>query len=238
MRKVMIATPAHDFKADVYYIDSLVQTIRLCDSEEIAVYPVFWPGEALLQHARNALVRLAIQADVDGILFIDADQQWPREAVLSLIDAHADVIGCPVRKKSEKEDYNVKALDGEVLFCRDNLVEVEAVGTGFLLVSRKALRHVWEASAPYEHNGQEFRMVFHTSMRDGQLVGEDTTFCLKLRQHGYPVYILPQYTITHNGMKQYTGDFQSYVERLGAANKATTSLAAVPGDTCIYVGAN
>ena len=237
--KVMIATPAHDFKADVYYIDSLVQTIRLCASKGIEVHPVFWPGEALLQHARNALVKLALEAKVDQILFIDADQQWEPEAALAVITAAEDVVGCPVRKKCDKEDYNVKSLDGKLIDAGDGLLEVEAVGTGFLRVAYGTLFSVWDDSQPYDHNGEEFRMVFYTAMRAGQLVGEDTAFCLHLRRLSYPIYILPQYTITHNGMKQYKGNFLDYVDRLARiAAGPPTSVAAVPGDICIFVGPN
>ena len=228
----MLATPAYDFKADVYYIDSLVQTIRLCAQTGIEVHPVFWPGEALLVHARNALVRLALNAKVDAILFVDADQQWDPQAALRLLAQPVDVVGCPVRKKSDREDYNVKAMNGRLIVDDRGLIEVEAIGTGFLKVSQKAMHKAWSFSDAYDHNGEEFRMVFQCEVIDGRLVGEDILFCKRLATWGHQIYLDPSHTITHNGMKQYAGNFMEWARTLHKPVQVPAT------ETSFFVGAS
>jgi hypothetical protein len=48
-RKVLIATPAHDGRLDVWYTTSLVNTIRVAQANDIFVHPVFMSYDALVQ---------------------------------------------------------------------------------------------------------------------------------------------------------------------------------------------
>ena len=236
--QVMLATPAHDFRADVYYFNSVLETVRLCSGKGVQVHPVFWPGEALVQHARNALVQLALDAGVDQVLMIDSDQEWRAEQALALLRYPVDVVGAAVRKKTDAEEkYNVLAKSPYMQEDdKTGLWVVEAVGTGFLRVSVKALRAVWERATEYDHNGKKFRMIFEPLVVDGRLVGEDTIFCHKLHAAGFPVHVDPSFTVTHNGMKQYKGDFRAYVARLQAAIAPTAPEVTSPSPNSFQVG--
>lgn len=216
--KVMLATPAYDGRVEVTYTHSLVQTIRLCAANGIAVHPVWWPGEALVQHARNMLVAEALEARVDAVLFVDSDQEWQPEVALKLLKYPVDVVGAPVRKKSDTEEsYNVRSHTPHFPVGPSGLWIADAIGTGFLKVSQKALQAVWDASQPYSKGNQSTRMVFDVPVIDGQLYGEDTVFCHKLRECGYDIHVDFKAQVGHVGNKTYRGDFENYVKRLQAA---------------------
>ncbi len=40
----MLACPAHDHRADVWFINSLVGSVKLCAQSGIDLIPIFWPG--------------------------------------------------------------------------------------------------------------------------------------------------------------------------------------------------
>ena len=214
MRRVILATPAHDHRVHVEFTYSLIQTVRALAARGISAHPVFWPGEALVQRARNELMRCAIESGVDDVLFIDGDQEWQPEAAMALLDHPVDVVGIPIRKKTDdRELYNVRAVNELVRDPDTGLYEVDAVGTGFLRLSRAATTAAWELSEEYEDADHTCRMVFDVRVIDGKLVGEDTVFCMKLKAAGFPIYIDPNHEIGHFGTKKYQGNFADWYER-------------------------
>ena len=111
-RKVLIATPAYDGRLDVWYTNSLVNTIRLAQTHDIFVHPVFMSYDALIQRARNDLIALAVEGDYDDMIFIDSDMEWNPMWILDMINRPEDVVGGTARKKTDDaEIYVVKTDD-------------------------------------------------------------------------------------------------------------------------------
>lgn len=222
-RKVMIATPAHDGAVCVQYAHSIYHTGRLCAEHGIDIVPIWLPGESLIQRARNELLRIAVDGDVDDLIFIDADQGWDPRHVLTLLGRPVDAVGAPIRKKTdESESYNVRASSPHIpVDPRTGLMVVEGVGTGFLRLSRKAVAALWNGAVPYRDGGRDHRMVFEVKIIEGALWSEDTVMCAKLRHAGIPVHLDPSIVVEHVGGKTYSGDFRSYLGRLNGAHAAS-----------------
>lgn len=217
----MLATPVHDQSLDLYYTHALVHSIRACAQKEIVLNPVWWPGEALVQHARNMLVEIAIEKKVDDIVFVDSDQEWAPDDMVRLLGWPVDVVGVPIRLKQEVEQYNVRASGFDFPVDKaTGLWIVEAVGTGIMRVSAKALREVWNTSTPYSKNGQKCRMVFGVDVVSGELHGEDVGFCEKLKKCGFPIYVDQGIEAGHIGRKKYVGVFAEYVSKVNQMRRA------------------
>jgi hypothetical protein len=217
MRKVLIGTPSYDGKVDVWFANSLVNTIRLTPPDTVIV-PVYMAYDALVQRARNDLVKLALEEEFDDLIFIDADQEWNPEWINTLLNHDADVVGGTVVKKSDIPAFNVKALAEGLTTGENGLMEVECVGTGFLKLSRKALQDVWDISEEYTNEGKTNRMVFDIKIMNGELVSEDNVFCRKWHGLGGKVYIDPTMTCNHIGNKKYMGNFLEYLKYIEANN--------------------
>jgi hypothetical protein len=214
LRKVLIGTPAHDGRVDVWYANSLVNTVKLSGKYNTEIHPVYMSYDSLVQRARNDLVRLALEEGFDDLIFMDSDQEWDPEWIFSLLARPEDVIGGTVVKKSDKPLFNVKALKTGLKREANGLIEVEAVGTGFMKISRKALQEVWNQSPEYMNEGKKCRMVFDVQLVDGELVSEDNVFCRKWRQLGNKVWIDPTMTCNHIGSKKYSGNFMQFIQQL------------------------
>ena len=96
---------------------------------------------------------------------------------------------------------------------KNNLMEVEAVGTGFLRISKNALEQIWDDSPEYTNENKKCRMVFDIQIIDGDLVSEDNIFCQKWRKLGGKVYIDPSMTCNHIGAKKYSGNFLDFLQK-------------------------
>lgn len=214
MRKVMLATPSHDGKVEAVYANALVGTVKLCAGYGIELFPVIWPYEALVQHARNMLMALARQAEVDDVLLVDADQEWQPEAAVRLLSHEVQVVGLAVRRKEEAESYNVRSRQIPLRGAGNGLWLVDGIGTGFLRLAKSAIAALWDASESYAKNGQQTRMMFDVQVVNGQLVGEDVWMCGKLAALGIPIHLDPSFTVSHLGAKKYQGDFEAFVGKL------------------------
>jgi hypothetical protein len=212
-RKVLIATPAHDGRLDVWYTTSLVNTIRVAQANGIFVHPVFMSYDALVQRARNDLFRLAVDGGYDDMIFIDSDMEWNPMWIMSLLQREEDVVGGTARKKTDDaEVYVVKTTD---LTVHDNgLIKCEGLGTGFVRLSRKAFIALWDISPAYQNEGRECRMVCDVQVVDGQLYSEDTILFRKLADLGFDVWLDPTMTCNHLGTKKFCGNFEAYLARL------------------------
>jgi glycosyltransferase involved in cell wall biosynthesis len=220
MRKVLIGTPAHDGRVDVWFANSLVNTIKLAAKKDVEINPVYMSYDSLVQRARNDLVRLALEENYDDLIFIDSDEEWDPEWIFKLLAFKEEVIGLPVVKKSDLMMFNIKALPNGLKVQQNGLMEVEAVGTGFMKISKPALKKVWDASVEYKNEGRACRMVFDVKVVDGELVSEDNVFCQKWRSLGGRVFIEPSMTCNHIGVKKYQGNFLDYLKFLQQTEKS------------------
>lgn len=210
--KVLIATPAHDGRLDVWYTTSLVNSIRIAQENGIFLHPVFMSYDALVQRARNDLFRLAVEGEYDQVIWIDADLEWHPMWIMELVKSDKDVVGGTYRKKTDDAElYTVKTQNLET---EDGLIKVDGLGLGFVKMSKKAVMALWESSEPYQNEGREGRMVCDIKIVDGQLVSEDNVVMHKLADLGFDTWLAPHMTCCHIGTKKFYGNFEDFVKRL------------------------
>jgi glycosyltransferase involved in cell wall biosynthesis len=217
VRKVLIGTPAHDGRLDVWYTDSVVNSVRLCQANGIFLHPIYLSYDALIQRARNDVIRLALEEEYDDLIFIDSDLQWDPQWILDLLKYEEDVVGGTYRKKTDEfEMYVVKTKNIEP--AENGLIKVEGLGTGFVKMSNKALRSIWNVSQEYTNEGKVCRMCCDLQIVDGELFSEDTVLFKKLTEAGYDIWLDPKMTCVHIGSKKFFGDVQDFFKRVKEQN--------------------
>jgi len=218
-RRVMLATPTMDGKVDVEYVISLMESIGRLSEYNISLFPIFLAYDALIQRARNDIIELAINNDVDDIVFIDSDIGWTSDQLIRLLSHNVDFVGGTYRRKSDEETYVMKIKDDNVTPNEDGLVEVNGIGCGFMRMTRKCYRLLWESSERYEdNNGKRNKRVFDIKIINGIYTSEDISLCYKWQELGGKVWLDPTITCSHTGMKKYTGNFLNWIKRIDFNN--------------------
>jgi hypothetical protein len=216
MRKVLIGAPSYDGRIDVWFANSLIETVKESIKKDIHVHAIYTSYDSLVQRARNSLVRLALAGGYDDLFFIDTDVEWDSEWFFRLLDRPEPIVGGSLIKKSDKEGYTVKITDKQLRWSQDKkLIDADGVGTGFLKVSRFALEKLWEVSDPYQSEGEEHRMVFDIKVENGDLISEDYILCNKWKSLGYKVWLDPTITCNHIGVKKYKGNLDKFLDKNG-----------------------
>jgi hypothetical protein len=221
MRKVMIGSPCYSGQIDVWYVNSLANTIKLSYERGVEVTPIWISFDALIQRARNDTLQLALEGDYDDLIWIDTDIEWQPEWFFKLLDYPVDVVGGTYRKKGDREEYVVKAPgkpDPET-----GLVEVQGLGTGFLRMSKTAIQHLWDVSESYidKKDNKERRMAFDVSLVNGDLVSEDIHALKTLVDGGFKVWLDPTMTCNHTGPYKFMGDYANWISRGAPPNVFT-----------------
>ena len=181
-----ILTPCHDGKLDILYVNSLVETLRHVAN----VFPVWLPGESIVQKARNELFKIAYESPADSILWIDADQMWTPDNVKAILDDEHDFVTGLVRQKCDGGAGCIRKPD-------EKSQTIESCGMGFCKMTRKVIDELWRKSKPY---GSGFRNVFECSIDGGGYVSEDISACRKWKGK---IYYRPDIIVGHIGQKIY-----------------------------------
>lgn len=157
-------------------------------------------GSGLLSKQRNRLVKQFLETKSDWLLMIDSDEQLPIAAFDKLIESAHDkerpIIAGLVFASFEIGQAYPKPVptifqDAPEGFLplnnydKDSLFEVDAAGTGCLLVHRSVLETMRANADP--HQGKDW-CWFWDGPIDGIWIGEDLQFCRRVRSLGFPIY--------------------------------------------------
>jgi len=165
-------------------------------------YPAWKP----ITNNRNKIVKKFLESGMDYLLMIDSDNVPPFE-VLDLADYEKDIVGVVCfgylkkmvipfcLKKNTRGAYDVADFDEG-----DGLKEVDAVGTGCIMISRKVLQDV----------GYPFRNEYKP---DGtKKMGLDINFCRRAQEKGYKIYCQTDYLCSHWTTMDLKKSWQTYQE--------------------------
>jgi glycosyltransferase involved in cell wall biosynthesis len=140
---------------------------------------VFFRSSSTLPQARNDVVEAALKWDAEWLLLLDADHEFPPDALFRLLARGKPVIGC---------NYEARSGEGPVIPYGAGVQEVGYLGLGVFLVHRDAFKAI-AAKALSEGQSSAFPlfMLALNESRSGY-IGEDIYFCHKLRGAGFPVF--------------------------------------------------
>jgi len=216
MRNVMIAAPSYDGTITVWHASSLSETCKMGLTKNINVFCIYMSYDALVQRARNDIVQLALEYDVDDLVFIDTDVDWNPEDFFKLLEHDYDIVGGVYPKKGDTETYPLH-LKGDYVVGENGLVEVDGLPTGFLRIKKEALQKIWDVSKQYteQHKEKPIRMMFDITINsNGELVSEDISFCEKWKGLGGKLYLDPSINLAHVGTKRWIGNFSEWIKRI------------------------
>jgi len=207
MKKVLIATPCLDGKVDAWFVNSLYESTKLGLKNNVMFQPVFRANESIRPIARNELLNLAYQEQYDAMVFIDDDEEWNPEILLEIIQSPKNVVAVPVVNKGDKKiEYNVYGVNKNPS-PKDGYLKIDRCGTGFLKLSKKVIKDLWESNPECEFRGKKLKYICEYTITNDSFHGEDIVLCEKIKELGYQIWLNPKHTVAHLGNKKFKGNF-------------------------------
>ena len=177
----------------------------------------------LTTRSRNVVVKTFLETtDADWLLMIDSDERLSLATWHKLIDAAHDkdrpiVSGLVFAAFFDGEDslrpvptiYRMdpeKGLEAIDAYPIDELIEVDATGTGCLLIHRSVLLEMQKQATP--NQGKDWAWFVEGAI-DGTYFGEDLLFSKRLKSMGYKIFAHTGAILPHH--KQFWLDERHHI---------------------------
>jgi glycosyltransferase involved in cell wall biosynthesis len=217
-RKVVFCVPTVTRPFQVT-LDSIAASVPLLDAAGWEHYIVYRIGCPYISAARAEMLRKALDAKADVIVFIDHDLSWAPDVLLRLIETEGDVVAGVYRFKREPEEY-MGALLPDIRqrpqMRADGAVKAFCVPAGFLKITRAAVNRFIEAYPELCYGERQAPHVdlFNHGAHKWVWYGEDYAFSRNWLDAGGEIWVLPDIDLHHHSTEtKYSGNFHRYLLR-------------------------
>lgn len=223
--RVVICTPTIT-RPHPKYLEALEASIPALDAagyEHSAVYEV---GSPYISHARSKLLRKALDAKADIVVFIDHDIEWRPDDLIKLLQTPGWVVAGTYRYKVSDEQlasgddpspYMGRLLpthNGVPWMREDGAIKAQWMPAGFLKVTHEAVDAIMRAHPEllYGPMWAPYLDLFNHGARKGTWFGEDYAFSQRWIEMGRDLWCVPDLRLNHWGGDQcWEGHYHTWL---------------------------
>jgi len=219
--QVMLATPAYT-NPSLEFLHSRDMVLADLVQHNVSAIVLTSPGDSLVMRGRHTLMHAFLCSTATHLLFWDVDIEVTEPSIVrQMLGTGHDIVGgaCPFRDPNgrvvcnlREEDKRSRRLETDDFGC----VKVSEVGTGFLLMSRKAIVRLCEAHPELQYfsdlpSGFDEPMwaLFDTMIVGKRFLSEDYFFCKLWRDLGGDVHVYVPFEAAHWGKTAYRANFMA-----------------------------
>jgi hypothetical protein len=261
-RKLFIATPMYGGQCAGMFAKSISDLSALCANYGIPLQMYFLFNESLITRARNYCCDEFMRSDASHLMFIDSDIGFNPQDIIAMMALQAqdeekyEIIGGPYPKKCISWEKIKAAVDKGVADDDANVLEkfvgdfvfnpkggqqsiaigepceVLEIGTGFMMITKKAMQRFADTYPEYlyrpdhvrtEHfDGTREIMMFFQAEVDPETkryLSEDYWFCQKAQKANIKTWLCPWMKLQHVGTYIFGGSLADLAS-IGAAATA------------------
>lgn len=202
------------------FVASLERSAPLLDAAGIDHACVEERGCPYISHARATMLRKALDAKADVIVFLDYDLSWDPEDLRILVETQGDVVAGLYRFKKDEEEYmgvlSTLADGRPIIRASDGALAADKVPAGFLKVTREAVDRFMKAypELTYGVAYNPSTDLFNHGAHQGVWYGEDYAFSRRWRECGGEIWVVPDLNLTHHSAERaHPGNFADFLTR-------------------------
>jgi glycosyltransferase involved in cell wall biosynthesis len=229
-KKVVFATPSIAGPT-APYIESLKASLPLIVAAGWDEGYAQKVGCPYISCARADMLRMALDAKADVIVFLDYDLSWDAPDLLNLIETKGDVVSGTYRFKEENEaeperymgnwdmnpDWTPKIRES------DGAISATLIPAGFLKITKEAVDK-FMGEYPELSYGPRYSPtvdLFNHGARDRIWWGEDYSFAQRWKEKCGDIWLVPDLSINHHAAdKVYPGNLHEFLMRQPGGSKA------------------
>jgi glycosyltransferase involved in cell wall biosynthesis len=188
---------------------------------------VFEVGCPYISSARATMLRKALDAKADIIVFLDYDLSFPPEALVKLIETEGEVVSGTYRFKMDEEKYMGRLAEdaqGRPIVRDDGALKAEWIPAGFLKVTATAIDGFMGAYPELMYGPRYAPLIdlFNHGAHEGVWWGEDYAFSRRWREMGGEIWMVPDLDIAHHTRnREFPGNYRKFL--LGLSDKIRAS---------------
>ena len=218
-----IGTPLYGEEVNLAYMDSIMSLSKELEKAGIPSIRQHIIHTSLITKARNECIsNFMNNTKLDYFIFIDADIGFNALDVIKMINYDKPLIAGAYPKKhlrweeiqkcfyndipetsqellQKTSEYTIYEKENQI--PKDGLLEVNRVGTGFMMIKRDLIKKMAKKypELMYKENGKKGYGLFESAIMNKEHLSEDYAFCERAKAVGEKVLIDPSIELTHNG---------------------------------------
>lgn len=211
-KKVVFCLPVYPKRPHQATLDSLRDSVPALEKAKWEHGVVHEIGCPYISAARATMLRKALDAKADEIMFIDTDVSWRPEDMIKILSTEGEVVAGTYRFKNDTEEYmgSIKSdlNNRPVVRKSDGAIAAISVPAGFLKVSRSAVNLLMEKYPELcygEHVNPSFDLFQHGA-HNRIYWGEDFAFCRRWTDIGGEIWLVPDMDLDHHGAAGRQGE--------------------------------
>ncbi len=225
-RKVVFALPILHRPYDVC-VESLKASLPLIEAAGFEHGIAQIVDNPYISAARATMLRSALDAKADIIVFIDYDLSWRPQDLLKLIQTEGDVVGGTYRCKHDEVNYMGTIETGEgfrpVVRQSDGAIAAKLLPAGFMKITKEAV-DTFMVAYPELCYGPQYHMavdLFNHGVHERVWWGEDYSFCRRWREKCGEIWLVPDLSLDHHkDGKVYAGNYHEFLLRQPGGSKS------------------
>lgn len=222
--KVAFVTPtlARPYPQYLQSLEACIPAVEAAGYEHQAGFVVDNP---YISGARATLLRKALDAKADIVVFLDHDVSWRPQDMVKLLETNGDVVAGTYRFKKDDEEYMGEIAadaDGFPVVREDGALRAFKAPAGFLKVTATGVDRFMGAY-PELVFGPRYNPsvdLFNHGAIEGVWFGEDYAFCKRWCERCGDLWIVPDMDIGHHSKdRDYPGNFHEFLLKQPGGSK-------------------
>jgi len=229
--KLMIATPCYMSQMFAPYAESVMATLGMLKDIGVEYQMQYLNGDSYIDRAKNTIVANFLESDCTDLLMIDSDMQFSPDAVGRMLRHTQGIVGGFFPMKNAWAQFCGHLLPDEngmqpdvskaiELWDGSCLLAAHLLPGGFLRLKRDVLERFADQyptvvyldpcadpAKPERVYTAFFECMIHEHLR----YGEDATFCRRMREMGETLYVDPNISFGHYGVKGFHGNYHEHL---------------------------
>ena len=196
--KIAICTPCYS-QTTPDYSYSLAKTLLWTAASHINFngerivpkFEIFLWGGSVLPVVRTIVPLQALEWGANYVLWIDADQAFPEDALMRLLNHNLPIVGANYPQRTKPHEPTAVGLDNQLVWTTEDLAnrevveEVRSLGLGLCLMDAGVLETLRTDSS-----GKPVPLFSIEPLGDGtDAIGEDVFFFRRAHQAGFKVHV-------------------------------------------------
>lgn len=198
-------------------LDSIAASIPLLKAAGWDDYMVSEVGCPYVSAARATMLRKALDAKADAIVFIDHDLSWRPADLLKLIETAGDYVVGTYRFKRPEVEYMgclIPDADGRPIVREDGALRAFCAPAGFMKITPRAVNTIIEKYPELCYGERHAPHVdfFNHGAHKHTWYGEDYAACRRWIDIGEDLWMVPDLSLTHwAGDVPYPGNYHKFL---------------------------
>lgn len=207
-------------------LDSLAASVPLIEAAGWDHAMVSEVGCPYISAARATMLRKALDAGADVIVFIDHDVSWDARDLLTLIETQGDYVVGTYRFKKEPEEYMgqlLSGIGGRPIVREDGAMKTYCAPAGFMKITKTCVNRVIEKYPElcYGERHQPHVDFFNHGAHNHVWVGEDYAACRRWLAIDGEIWTVPNLNIHHHTPDSvYRGNLHEFLLRQPGGSNA------------------